>query len=843
MRKMSEKIKLILFYLIIALSAFILDFGMRDWVNKISVRLEGETELTIRMADTDRNNGKIIQILYGGMGEELFGELKEASSDSTDWTFTEGQKGVSWTMLETDTRGAEINVRVKPSLNRYVIFHMDSYDGTVEIICDGRIQQIDTYHYGGAATKRVYPFRDMPSVSGFRIILYTVLFVVFFIVLCRCLKGALYADIKEVIQVQSIIYLLLIALLFAGTLKDSVNRMIVHHLLPQREVIVSTEHKTDISIQTNDIRIPVAESDYLKEVTSSNTGYQSILYMTKVPEEYIQLAVSENISSITYETGGKSYIYEITEHDREVGFCRIYPFASSVMKVCLSILIYCIFTVIIICLLILIHIVMSSVEKQSQTIRKSYSGPVLWFLVIFLIVYATGMYQYINKIDLPYYMPDNLIGDQYGYWHTYIFKDGFINLDINIASFRGYTNYLLPSVSHVIGARLNIDPVMVYLIFPALMFAWLIAVIVPEMYEIITKKKPGLISVALFFLIFTYYNKSYVTLVNTDFYNNVLFFATIAYFVKAYRKNSIVYSVIAGLSLSWMINMHYNFLIYIVIVATGYPLCILLNRILNQRGITICSVWEDQWQKLKSGFSAKRVVCMIVAAVCFFMVCMPQTIINYKSGHTGLFPHDSEYAYAGHPVSWSMWNTFLTYGMILWPKFIGDDQLGTMKTQLYDSGETLYPAQAMDVYANSPIETAVMVTKKMFTMFDYKSNVQYGTEDTWRETKGLIFSFFNYLILLTGLYILIRKKDLPFSAKVFSWIIFFATVVTAMTGHVEQRGSMTFYIILCMFFTYIFCGEMVKDQDGYKELCDPGLYRFIAFGELLCFGISMTMWA
>ena len=290
--------------------------------------------------------------------------------------------------------------------------------------------------------------------------------------------------------------------------------------------------------------------------------------------------------------------------------------------------------------------------------------------------------------------------------------------------------------------------------------------------------------------------------------------------------------------------MHYNFLIFILVVAIGYPICIAIKKIMDKKGRGIRQVWKVQRMGIKSGFSGKRPVCLALAIACFLMVCIPQTVMNYKSGYVGLFPHDSENAYCGHPVSWSMWNTFLSAGMLLWPRSIGDDQVDSMKTQLYEEkGEIINPAQAMDVYANSPIETAVTIAKKMFIIFDYKSNVNYGTEITWRETKGLLFSFFNYLVLLVGLYILIRKKDLPFPAKVMSWLIFVATIVLSMAGHVEQRGSMTFYVVLCMFFTFVFLGEMLEDKGSYRELCDLGLYRFLAFGELVCFGISMTIWA
>lgn len=631
-----------------------------------------------------------------------------------------------------------------------------------------------------------------------------------------------------------------------GALKDPVNRLIVYHLLPQSDVAVLLEHEADLSLRTGDVRIPVAESDHLDVEVLHNGEYQAIAHMTSVPEEYIRLPVSDGMHIVKYKLDGRDYTYEITDGDREAGFCRIYPFASSMLKLFLSILIDLFLAMVISSLFIMIHVLLYVSDDGHKLVvaSKLYGKPTVWFFIVFAVIYSVGWYQYTNQFDLPCYMPDHATGDQFDYWNTYIFKDGFINFDMKMASFRGYMNYLLPSISKVIGTRLNVDPVKVYLVFPALMFAWLVAFIVPGFYEMVMYKKPKRISIFFFFLIFSYYNKAYITAATTDFYNNVLFFASIVYSVKAYRKNSIIHSVIAGASLSWMGNMHYNFLIFILVVAIGYPICIAIKKIMDKKGRGICQAWKEQRMGVKLGFSGKRFVCFALAIACFLMVCIPQTIMNYKSGYVGLFPHDSENAYCGHPVSWSMWNTFLSRGMVLWPRFIGDDQVDSMKTQLYEEkGEIINPAQAMDVYANSPIETAVTIAKKMFIIFDYKSNVNYGTEITWRETKGLLFSFFNYLVLLVGLYVLIRKKDLPFSAKLMSWLIFVATIVLSMAGHVEQRGSMTFYVVLCMFFTFVFLGEMLEDKGSYRELCDLGLYRFLAFGELVCFGISMTIWA
>ena len=116
---MMKNLKTAAFFLIIVLSALILDFGMRGWVEKIAVRFIGKQELTVRLADTEYNHDKKMQIFFGGSSLELFEDLKEASDES--WTYAQGETGVSWTELETDMPGAEIHIKVKPSLENFMI--------------------------------------------------------------------------------------------------------------------------------------------------------------------------------------------------------------------------------------------------------------------------------------------------------------------------------------------------------------------------------------------------------------------------------------------------------------------------------------------------------------------------------------------------------------------------------------------------------------------------------------------------------------------------------------------------------------------------------------------------
>ncbi len=694
--------------------------------------------------------------------------------------------------------------------------------------------------------RQVFDFVANKFGSNSKILIYLVLFFLFFCLFSYLAYLIYHIEFIKSIKPSTAIYFFLLSLTLVSCFKDNVNSIIIYRLLPKVEVEVSVNERTTIDIGSGDLRNGIAPDNFAIAEKYTDELFIKDFRMTIVPESYIKVGVNNEISKIYFSYDNIQYEYTVTSDDKARGEVKIYPFADSTRKVILSLVVYLFSAILVMIWMLWIHAYINTRETVPRIFEKKYTNKYVVFFVIFLICFSIALFQYVNKIHLPYYMPDNTVGDQASYWNTYIFKDGKIDIGVKIFPFRGYTNFLLSSISKFLGSRLSIDPVKIYLIFPAFAFAWLLSVIIPDLYICLTGKEPKLFSILLFSGIFIFFWAEYLTLVATDLYNNVLFFASITYAIKAYRKESIICAIISGTTLSLMVNMHYNFGIYIIVIAVGYPICIVTkNYKKNGVLLTVKEFVNRVLLKLKEIITKKRIVGFTLAVTCFLIVCVPQAQINYKSNYIGLFPHDTEDAYVGKPVSWSMWNTFLSYGMILWPKFIGDGQIMSMKTQLYEKrDELLHPAQCMDVYANSPVETAVTLIKKCFTMFDKKDNVNYGIAITWRETYGLVFSFFNYLILIIGLYVLLKNKKVSIPIKRLSWLIFFSSVCLKLVGHVEQRSSMTFFIILLIYFAYTFVGEILVDKDEYVELTkDNCLIKFVVFGELLCFTLSMALWS
>lgn len=830
--------KKIAFVLLIIFSSAFIALCMKHIVDSCSNLFASDQEIVIRMID-DNADGRALSIVATGSKNDCFNDLKEAVKNDPNWIYTEGTPGVSWTKLETTVFGAEVKIRTKANANKYVAFHKDNWNAKAQVFADGVTQTVDNFTIDGAQINYFKLFSNMNCTKKYKRRFYAIIIVMSFLFLTLIVRKLYNVKIFSSNTGKSVIYLYLLALLFVSCIKDNVNYVIVHYLLPKEDVTFITHQKTNMSIETGDFRNNLSSDNLLIGSEESTEGYVTTFHMTQVPEQFIRITINNEIDEIQYECNGVRFQYNITVNDRTNGYIKIYPFADSMKKVFVSLIIYILSSVLILIWLLLFNSYFASNEITSKVVQADYSYKYVFFGIVFVICFSMSMFQYTNHINLPYYMPDNATGDQSEYWNTYIFKDGKINTQMHLTTFRGYSGYLLSSIAKVVGSIFSVDPVKIYLIFPALAFAWLITIILPELFNNLMNRKPKIFAVLFYFIIFLFFWNEHLTLVATDLYNNVLFFSTITYGIRAYRKESSISAIISGISFAFMINMHFNFGIYMIVVILGFLVCMFIKYKLENKNIKVIDIIKKYVIITK-----KKVINLFLAITCFLVVSLPQVRINYNSGYIGLFPHDSEHAYYGRPVSWSMWNTFFSSGMILWPKFLGDNQTFSMKAQLYEQqSEVLHPAQAMDLYAESPVETAVTLIKKIFVMFDRKDNVNYGDNITWRETYGLLFSLFNYFVIILGLYILIKHQKISKSMKCLSWWIFFATVCMRLAGHVEQRGSMTFYILLLMYFSYIFIGEILTNKNEYVLFIkDSKPFKVVFWAEIFSFALSMALW-
>ncbi|MBR1634153.1 MAG: hypothetical protein IJ682_03720 [Lachnospiraceae bacterium] len=653
---------------------------------------------------------------------------------------------------------------------------------------------------------------------------------------------------KNKISLECIIYFVLLAAVIVSLFKDVVNYTITYKILPMDLVTVITEADTE-HIVGEDNRSNSwyekmgwnVQKDYLLEKSQDGDKYVWIYAVIVSPTQCITIPITSEMKTIAYSsTRGLSEEHNITDTERGLGAVKIFPFANNWLKIGFQLLIYIITIAVVFLLIYSMHIHLLSEKRIFGKIWEyKYNFDVRILLVIWLILYLVALGQYVFHIGTPYYMPDNALGDQAGYWNTYIFKHGFFDFDYmaTLATFRGYMVMMPTTIARCIAAHIGFDPVKVYLLFPTFVFSWFGTWIVPQLYYIATKHKPKLFSLVVFILLNAYFWNWFLIGAMTDYYSVAIYFAFLLYLAKTIKTKQVKPAMLAGLffgmATNWRVSYWHESIIFLLLYLT---VDIIENRNMIRERI-------KSWMgNIKIDY--KRIlVCTSVFIICFFIVALPQAITNNKNHHIGVLPYDSRDAYAGYPVTWSGWNTFFFYGMVLWPNFIGDDQLMTMKEQLYgDRSLELYPQQAIDVYSNSPLEFVSCIVKKMFTILDLKTNINYDAKIWYRNLHGLLFSFLNYLTLIISIYCLIKYKEINMFERRWIWMIFIALVLPYLYSHCEWRTALPAYVILYFIFSYYF-QEIIMDNKIYKFFCDEKFYRTITIGIILSFIETLTLWS
>lgn len=658
---------------------------------------------------------------------------------------------------------------------------------------------------------------------------------------------------KENMDLRSIVCIVVLSMIMCGIFKDAVNYIVTYKFLPMAQVVVSTECYTEMKPTTDNVAtiwynkmgLDTEKSKLLYD--KENGGcYEATFSIVKSPTEYIYVAVNPDMKEVGYiSEGGISDIHILEEKEKEAGYFKIYPFASSYLKLIWQVFIYVILIAVIFFLLLRIHLFILE-EKFLPAVfwKREVVHPYRLFLIVWVILYIVALGQYIFHIGTPHYLPDNALGDQGGYWATYIFKDGFFDFDFlaKLATFRGYMNYLFMSIARFLGHHLQVDAVKIYLLFSSFTFSWLTTQILPQLYQLATKRKPRLCQVFMSTLLAAYFWNTFLIGALGDFYCVSMFFGFLLYVIKTIKEKKFRYAVLSGLIFGMMVNWRVAYWYECLIMLVMYGAISLYERRKEQKERE--GVWLIAYLRALVNYTKKYALHLFIAIMCFLIIAIPQGITNFKAGHIGILPYDSPQAYGGHPVTWSAWNTFLSYGMVLWPQFVGDDQLMTMKSQLYaDRWQILYPQQAMDVYANSPIEFAACMIKKTFTQFDLKSNINYVDDVQWRYMQGLAFSFLNYFILAVGFFTLLKFRKVEAVEKKISWLTFVCIVLPMLVGHCEYRNFLPAYIILYYMFSYHFFGEVVGEGGTYREFCDGKFFQFLVLVLLLAFSETLTLWA
>ena len=171
----------------------------------------------------------------------------------------------------------------------------------------------------------------------------------------------------------------------------------------------------------------------------------------------------------------------------------------------------------------------------------------------------------------------------------------------------------------------------------------------------------------------------------------------------------------------------------------------------------------------------------------------------------------------------------------------------TMKNAAYNRATPLTMEQLLDTYAESPVESAMLILKKIVIGFDKKTNIAYpdpGPGVPWRDTPGILFSLWNYFVLFSALFAVTRKNTLTKEEKTLGIIIFVALVLPETFIKIEWRYLFAGYIALYYCFAFHFVGDAMEKADERRAILQESNYLAgLAIFSFLYLTCSFTLLA
>ena len=504
------------------------------------------------------------------------------------------------------------------------------------------------------------------------------------------------------------------------------------------------------------------------------------------PRKYLTFLVNRNGGTAEIKAGDKSLVIDCCRDQDQSDILRVYPFEKSNAIIWIRLILY----LVIYALFLLIFAGSAYVIKKIR-IPEIVLKPVERsdFVLCSAILFAIGTLYY-KIIGIPNYLK---AGDEVAYWNTTLFKDGRFSWDYLASLFkpRGYWCYIPQTVVRGLGSIVSCDPIIIWILLLSVCWSWFLIIVFPGVYECYSEKKPIKIHwMAVMIALCTVW-RYMLTSVLMDGFGMITFFSFV-YFLGRFAKEIKLSSAIwAGIMASVSCSFRAAHFVGIV----GFLVFEILMMI--RRGIR-CK---------------KYAIGILGIAAAFVIICIPQLIINMHRGNAGLLPYDDDNTYLNRSLmAWSS-DYSIAHGNVAYPLLATDDQMLTLKNQHYDNDAPLTNEQVMDIYTDSPIETLMIITKKILIGFDQKTNIAFPGDGAvrWRETEGMLFSLWNYLLLFSGAFALFNDVHIRINEKLMAGLVFALLVVPETYMKIEWRYVIAGYFMIYYFFSFYFVDRLVAD--------------------------------
>lgn len=643
-------------------------------------------------------------------------------------------------------------------------------------------------------------------------------------------KFKIFEKIYKIRKIE--IYKLLFSIILSFMMFSYTNKL-VYKLLPTREVIISSINKekkdTYISITQNDETLRFYD---LKDIFNKNMGLKEqvdenknyIIYSDN-PETKISFKLKEipnneiifknlGMNEINVKVGNKSKILNMPSIVEEGKLYPYFPFQNSKLFFVYSIGIFLILTLIIYTIFNFLNFIVKNIKIRNFLLEYT---PKKVFLLLYLIVCMSLTISVLGNLIPKTYFVENskdVIWDQAWYWTMggFLKNFQFKNL-LDPFTFRGYFSYLPMTLSQIINDlfQIRFNKYWSFYMINSFLIVLFLSYIIPEIYNRLTKKNVKNYQIIIIFFLFSFFWRGVYYSVLSDMFGVVTFFGSILMFLNYIDENKNISAFLSGvlITIASLSRTNYKFGIYIIIVifVLKYGFKFLTNFI-----------------KLKNKFFVYFFLGVI-------LISIPQAIINSKRGHIGLFPYDNDKNLLQTHINNSLEKT-LVY---IYPyKLSPDNTAKKLKNNF--TKEWVNVNQVFSLFISNPLDTIILIAKKTFYSIDLKTPEMYPSN--YKSYTGVyFFSFFNYWIFLTGIYLLKKRRyrEKYFSKKelLLGSILILVFTFPQLILAIEWRFFIIFYLIAYYIFSFKFT-EIIQNEkfDKFKYL------NFIILGEILFFVLS-----
>ena len=620
-------------------------------------------------------------------------------------------------------------------------------------------------------------------------------------------------------------YLVILAIILSLFLNKEVNKF-VNLIIPSTKIslkILDTNKQgmvlleTDEKVKISDIKI----DDDIELIPKGKYNYTSNALWVKNNNKEVELEIKKlpnlkisfyNIAAQKIEIiSGKNRQVIDLEKNSQGDIVDYFPFANSKLF-----LIYTVGIYILLSILIYIGIMIIFVKKKITSKRidflNSYS-PLKMFFIIYILVSLYVSYKFLSN-TLPRTLNideinENLFIDQEYYWKlgSYLLKGQYEELLKRSYTFRGYVTFTIPAIAQMIGTYLRVNSHWFFTMINNFFITILLVYIVPEIYNQISEKKAKNYHILILFFIFSFFWKGVYYSGLFDILGAVFLLWMILKILKWKNKKDIFLAGIFG-GIAALGRGNYVWTIVILFLVK------ILYDLIKTKKISLLNIF------------------LFWAGI--VLICLPQIKINYDLGHIGLFPFDKIGGYKPAPdeklivylINESMRNFFLTYPMGL------GDRTSQQILINFSQGARLNMNQILSAFIYSPIETIIVIVKKIFLALDTRTNEVYPKK-LWELT---FYSLVNYFIIATSLFFM-KNKLFTKKEKLLGILLFVSAILPQTIMTVEWR----YYIILYLMVYYIFVFKfvsLVEQKEKFSELKKEGYLKFISFAIVIFFVIS-----